>query len=115
MQIKTGPFLRSPLTIERIMGDVLIALMPAVVAGVVFFGWRALLLLVLSTLSAILTEALLTRAPLTPQGIFGDGSAAVTGLLVGLILPSTAAWWIPIVGSFLGHCFGQVSLWRFGL
>ncbi|MGI6625353.1 MAG: RnfABCDGE type electron transport complex subunit D [Limnochordia bacterium] len=114
MQIKTGPFLRSPLTIERIMGDVLIALMPAVVAGVVFFGWRALLLLVLSTLSAILTEALLTRAPLTPQGIFGDGSAAVTGLLVGLILPSTAAWWIPIVGSFLAIALVKLAFGGLG-
>ncbi len=36
MQIKTGPFLRSPLTIERIMVDVLISLLPAVVAGLVF-------------------------------------------------------------------------------
>mgnify|MGYP000895443932 CR=1 FL=1 len=114
MQIKTGPFLRSPLTIERIMGDVLIALMPAVVAGVVFFGWPALVVLVLSTLSAILTEAILTRAPLTLQGVFGDGSAAVTGLLVGLILPSTTAWWIPIVGSCLAIALVKLAFGGLG-
>ncbi|MDI9459694.1 MAG: RnfABCDGE type electron transport complex subunit D, partial [Bacillota bacterium] len=55
MQIKTGPFLRSPLTIKQIMVDVLIALTPAVIAGVVFFGLPALKVLVLSTLSAVLT------------------------------------------------------------
>ena len=101
MQIKTGPFLRSPLTIKQIMIDVLIALTPAVIAGLVFFGLPAFKVLLLSSLSAILTEALILRAPLTPRGIFGDGSAAVTGLLVGLILPSTVAWWVPIVGSVL--------------
>ena len=101
MQIKTGPFLRSPLTIKQIMVDVLIALTPAVIAGVVFFGLPALKVLVLSTLSAVLTEAILLRVPLTPRGIFGDCSAAVTGLLVGLILPSTAAWWVPVLGSIL--------------
>ena len=101
MQKKTGPFLRSSLTIERIMLDVLISLLPAALAGVIFFGWPALMVLVLSTISAVITEALFLRAPLSLRGIFGDGSAAVTGLLVGLILPSTTAWWIPILGSFL--------------
>ena len=114
MQIKTGPFLRDPLTVERIMIDVLIALMPAVVAGVVFFGWPALFVLVLSTLSAILTEAILKKAPLTPQGIFGDGSAAVTGLLVGLILPSTTAWWIPIIGSILAIALVKLAFGGLG-
>ncbi len=101
MQIKTGPFLRSPLTIERIMGDVLLSLMPALVAGLVFFGWRALLIVVLSTLTAVLTEAVMLRSPFTPKGLFGDGSAAVTGLLIGLILPAGTAWWIPVIGSIL--------------
>ncbi|MDD3782213.1 MAG: RnfABCDGE type electron transport complex subunit D [Limnochordia bacterium] len=111
MQIKTGPFLRSPLTIKQIMIDVLIALTPAVIAGLVFFGLPAFKVLLLSSLSAILTEALILRAPLTPRGIFGDGSAAVTGLLVGLILPSTVAWWVPIVGSVLAIALVK---WAFG-
>ena len=114
MQIKTGPFLRTPLTIERIMLDVLIALLPATIAGIVFFGFPALLVVVLSTLTAVLTEALLLRAPLTPRGIFGDGSAAVTGLLVGLILPPTTAWWIPVVGSFLAIALVKLAFGGIG-
>ena len=101
MQTKTGPFLRSTLTIEKIMYDVLLALLPAVIAGVVFFGHSALVVLLLSTLSAVITEAIFLRAPFTVKGILGDGSALVTGLLVGLILPPTTAWWIPVLGSFL--------------
>ncbi|HHY09442.1 MAG TPA: RnfABCDGE type electron transport complex subunit D [Firmicutes bacterium] len=99
--MKTGPFLRSSVTIEEIMIDVLISLLPALLAGVVFFGWRALWIVFLSTVTAILTEAIFTRQPLNLRGILGDGSAAVTGLLLGLILPSTAAWWVPVVGSIL--------------
>ena len=114
MQNKTGPFLRNPLTIDRIMADVRIALTPAIVAGVIFFGWPALKVLLLSTLSAILTEALLLRAPLTPKGIFGDGSAAVTGLLVGLILPPTTAWWVPVLGSVLAIALFKLAFGGLG-
>ncbi|NMB02255.1 MAG: RnfABCDGE type electron transport complex subunit D [Firmicutes bacterium] len=114
MQVKTGPFLRSPITIKQIMVDVLIALTPCVVAGIVFFGWPALMVLVLSSLSAVLTEAILKRASFTPKGIFGDCSALVTGLLVGLILPPTTAWWIPIVGSVLAIALVKLAFGGLG-
>jgi Na+-translocating ferredoxin:NAD+ oxidoreductase RnfD subunit/uncharacterized protein with FMN-binding domain len=81
------------------MVDVLIALIPTIIAGVLLYGQHTLFVLLISTLSAVLTEALLTRAPLTFKGIFGDGSAAVTGLLLGLILPHTTSYWVPILGS----------------
>ncbi|NLL42351.1 MAG: RnfABCDGE type electron transport complex subunit D, partial [Firmicutes bacterium] len=96
MQVKTGPFLRDSVTVEEIMIDVLIALIPTLIAGVLLYGRHTLMIVILSTLSAVLTEAILTKAPLTPKGIFGDGSAAVTGMLLGLILPHTAPYWIPI-------------------
>ncbi len=57
--------------------------------------------MLLSTAAAVLTEAVMLRVPLTPKGVFGDGSAAVTGLLLGLILPPGTAWWIPVIGSIL--------------
>ncbi|NLM39100.1 MAG: RnfABCDGE type electron transport complex subunit D, partial [Firmicutes bacterium] len=101
MERRTGPYLRSPVTIESTMRDVLISLLPALAAGVVFFGLRALWLVILSTAAAMVTEMLLLRRPFTREGLFGDGSAAVTGVLVGLILPSTASWWVPVVGSII--------------
>ncbi|NLL48050.1 MAG: FMN-binding protein [Firmicutes bacterium] len=99
MKVRTGPFLRDSVTVKEVMIDVLIALIPTTIAGILLYGQHTLMVVFLSTLSAMLTEALLTRAPLTLKGIFGDGSAAVTGALLGLILPHTTAFWVPIVGS----------------
>ena len=101
MERRTGPYLRSPVTIESTMRDVLISLVPALAAGVIFFGLRALWIVILSTAAAMVAEMVLLRRPFTKEGLFGDGSAAVTGVLVGLILPSTTAWWIPVIGSFI--------------
>lgn len=114
MQVRTGPFLRDAVTIEQVMGDVLIALIPTVVAGVLLYGRHTLMVVVLSTLSAVLTEAILTRAPLTPKGIFGDGSAAVTGLLLGLILPHTTPYWVPIFGSFFAIALVKLAFGGLG-
>ncbi|HKM43088.1 MAG TPA: RnfABCDGE type electron transport complex subunit D [Limnochordia bacterium] len=99
MIVRTGPFLRDSVTVKEVMIDVLIALIPTTIAGILLYGQHTLVVVILSTLSAMLTEALLTRAPLTLKGIFGDGSAAVTGALLGLILPHTTAFWVPILGS----------------
>ncbi|MGI6651814.1 MAG: RnfABCDGE type electron transport complex subunit D [Limnochordia bacterium] len=114
MQVKTGPFLRDSVTVEEIMKDVLIALIPTLIAGVLLYGRNTLIIVILSTLSAMLTEAVLTRAPLTPKGIFGDGSAAVTGLLLGLILPHTAPFWIPIFGSFFAIAIVKLAFGGLG-
>ncbi len=85
---------------RSIMGDVLIALAPATIAGIYYYGWNAALIVVLSTLSAVLFEYLWQK--LTHKTIrIGDLSAAVTGLLIGLNLPPTAPWWLPIIGSGL--------------
>lgn len=114
MQVKTGPFLRDDVTIRQVMVDVLIALVPTVVAGMLLYGRHALLVIVLSTLSAIFTEAILTKAPLTPRGIFGDGSAAVTGLLLGLILPHTTPFWVPIFGAFFAIALVKLAFGGLG-
>ncbi len=114
MQVKTGPFLRDSVTVEEIMIDVLIALIPTLIAGVLLYGRHTLMIVILSTLSAVLTEAILTKAPLTPKGIFGDGSAAVTGMLLGLILPHTAPYWIPIFGSFFAIALVKLAFGGLG-
>src|SRR5690554_6179019 len=114
MQVKTGPFLRDNVTIKRVMIDVLIALIPTMIAGVLLYGRHALVVLFLSTLSAVLTEAILTRAPFTIKGIFGDGSAAVTGALLGLILPHTTPFWVPIFGAFFAIALVKLAFGGLG-
>ncbi|HZK25600.1 MAG TPA: RnfABCDGE type electron transport complex subunit D, partial [Oscillospiraceae bacterium] len=92
--VSSAPHLKSPETIKSVMVDVLVALVPAAIAAVTFFGTRALLTMVLTTLSAMLTEALILRN----KNIFGDGSAAVTGLLLAMTLPPAPPWWLCVLG-----------------
>jgi electron transport complex protein RnfD len=80
------------------MLDVVIALIPTAAAGVYLFGTNAALILALSTVSAVLSEYL--YQVIRKQEVrIGDLSAVVTGLILGLNLPPTAPWWLPVVGS----------------
>lgn len=98
MRVSTAPHIHSGVTTRRVMVDVLIALVPCVVAGVFRFGYRAAILLAVSMLSCLVFEYLwqkLTKKTVT----VGDCSALVTGLLIGLNLPVNAPFWIPIIGG----------------
>lgn len=100
LYVSTAPHVRSPQNTRSLMGDVIIALLPTTAAGIYFFGLNAALVVALATASAILFEYLWQK--LTHKTIrIGDLSAAVTGLLIGLNLPPTAPWWLPIIGSGL--------------
>lgn len=105
--IAPPPHMKSSTTVPWIMRQVVLALLPAAVWGVVFFGVRwALLPLVLSVLSCVGFEALdcfLFRRPLT----IGDWSAVVTGMLLGLSLPPGCPFWIPIVGGGVAILLGK--------
>ena len=76
----------------------LIALLPSCVYGVLNFGMHALLILVLSTGSAVAAE-LVYELVMKKKITVTDGSAAVTGLLIGMNMPPMIAWWIPVIGS----------------
>ena len=96
--VSTSPHLHTKTTTQTIMRDVLIALAPATVAGVVFFGWKALLTITLCVGVCLLSEFLFNLATNKKQTI-GDLSACVTGLLLALTLPAKVGIWECIVGS----------------
>lgn len=99
--VSSTPHVRSDDSIEKIMGDVLIALAPASIMGIYYFGLRALILIVISMVSAALFEALyqkITKQPITVT----DLSALVTGLLIALNIPASSPFWLPVVGAFFG-------------
>ena len=82
---------------RKIMLDVLIALLPCLVCGVVFFGLYSLLLVVICAATCFVSEQiynLIRKKPLT-----FDLSALVTGLILGLNLPPRAPWYIPVIGG----------------
>lgn len=94
----SSPHLRDNDTTQRIMLDVIIALLPATLAGIVFFGFRAALIVAATVLASVLTEYLM-RKGLKKEQTISDLSAVVTGLLLALNLPPSIPVWIAIVGA----------------
>ena len=81
------------------MLDVVIALVPAVICSVVFYGWRELLLLLVSVATCVLLEWAVTRFLLKKPSTIGDFSAVITGILLALNVPYTLPWWILVIGA----------------
>ena len=98
--VSAGPHIRSNASTTSIMGDVLIALLPAVVASVLVFGTRALLLEAVCVASSVLFEYLFRRL-LKRSNTISDLSAAVTGLLLAVNLPAGFPIWMAILGCFV--------------
>lgn len=96
--ISATPHIRSGESIQSIMRDVIIALLPATVMGIVYFRLKALMLIVISIAAAVIAEAVYQKG--TKQKVtISDLSAVVTGLLLAMNIPASAPWWVPIVGS----------------
>ena len=100
LHVSSSPHIHSGKTTQSIMRDVLIALLPATVAGTVIFGWRSLLVVAVCVASCILLEALFNLITKKEQTV-GDLSAAVTGLLLGLNLPANIPIWQCVIGCIL--------------
>ena len=98
MTVSSSPHIRSSIRTDRIMLDVLIALLPSAIAGVVIFGIKALLVLAVTTLTAVLSEFLFNLIVKKEQTI-NDLSAAVTGLILGLNLHANAPVWQCVIGA----------------
>lgn len=99
MKISSSPHIRDKETTTNIMGQVIVALMPATIFGVYNFGINAFVTILITVLSCVIFEA-------GYQKMFGlkvtikDLSAVLTGLLLALNLPPEIPFWIPIIGSF---------------
>lgn len=98
MKVSSGPHIRSKITTSSIMLSVVIALLPTAGFGIYNFGLKALILILVTVATTVLTEFLYEKAMHKPVTI-GDFSAVVTGLLLALNLPPTAPWWIAVVGG----------------
>ena len=101
-----SPHIRERTSIPDIMYAVIASLCPALFASVYFFGLRALLVVAIGMLSAVLTEALALRLLRKPVTV-SDGSALVTGMLLGFVLPPSVPLWMPVVGSAFAIALGK--------
>lgn len=100
------PHVRSKESIQSIMRDVIIALIPATAMGIYFFGIPALILIAVSIVASVFFEWLYQKLLKKPVTI-SDLSAVVTGLLLAMNLPASAPIWVPIVGSAFAIIFAK--------
>lgn len=98
--VSVSPHIKSEETTGRIMWSVNAALLPATIMGVYFFGPKAALSVALAIVAAVLSEYLYQKVT-NKKITVNDGSAFLTGLLLGLNLPPHVPFYIPVIGSFM--------------
>ncbi len=99
MDFTTPPYLLHNTSVQRVMLQVLAALLPGIAAYVWFFGPMIVVQIVLATAAALAGEAFMLKLRNKPLGLFlGDGSAIVTAWLIALTFPPLAPWWLTVVG-----------------
>ncbi len=121
LYVSHSPHIAGGDTTQRVMLHVVIALLPALIAGCLVFGARALLVVLLCVVSCTVFEGLWQKIMKKPITI-SDLSAVVTGLILGMNMPPSIPLWIPVIGSFfaivivkqffggLGHNFMNPAL-----
>ena len=98
LNVSSSPHVRSSLTTHKIMYQVILSLMPVTIMGIINYGMGALSVILAAVISAVVAEAAFNAIIKKPQTI-ADGSAALTGLLLALVLPPELPLYIPILGS----------------
>jgi len=96
--VANAPHVRTDDSVRKIMIDVIIALMPAVIGAVIFFGWYSLIMCIIGAFFAEFLEMFIVRILRKQKNFKPDGSATVTGLLLALNLSPIAPWWLILIG-----------------
>jgi electron transport complex protein RnfD len=107
LKVSTNPHVKDKDSVNKIMWYVILSLLPAAGAGIYFFGENALWILLLSIVSAVLTELIIQKL-MKRKITIKDGSAVLTGLLLGLILSPAVPLWIPILGAVFAIAIGKM-------
>jgi electron transport complex protein RnfD len=113
LTVSSSPHVRCNETIPKIMWNVVAALVPAAAFGVCYFGFNALINIVVAVISAVVFEYLWERM-LHKKITIKDGSAVITGLLLAMTCPPTLPWWMAIIGSFLAIVVCKQSMGGLG-
>lgn len=104
--VSSSPHIYDDSSVKNIMRSVFIALIPATIVGICCFGINALIVVIVSIISCIAFEAIIQKL-MGKKITIGDYSAAVTGLLLAMNLPSSSPIWLIIIGSFVAMYIGK--------
>lgn len=106
--VSSSPHVHSGDSIQKNMLYVVLALLPAYLVALYYFGVGALAVSVIAIASCIGFEAFIQRFVLKTKVSISDGSAALTGLLLAMNLPSNLPWWMVIIGSMAAIGLGKM-------
>jgi H+/Na+-translocating ferredoxin:NAD+ oxidoreductase subunit D len=106
IDIRTSPYIRNAPTVAQIMWNVVYSLLPLAVYSVYHFGISALLLMIVTTVSCVLTEQFFCRLSGKKTTIM-DASSIITGLLLAMTLPPGFPLWMAAVGGFVAIAMGK--------
>ena len=104
LTVASSPHIRGDFKSSRIMLDVMLALVPAMVVGIWMHGIRSLIVTLVSISSCVLLEWLYAKVTKTRNTVI-DGSALVTGMLLAMTLPATVPYWLVVVGAAFAIIF----------
>lgn len=110
LTVSCAPHIGGPFSTRRVMGDVTIALIPAMLAGLYFFRELAMVLIPTCVLTCVVTEWLcnLLRRKEKPLESLGDFSAVITGIILAMSLPPAIPFWAAIIGSVFSIAVGKM-------
>jgi len=97
MKTQSSPHIRASLNSDNLKFIFILSLIPVIISSAYFFGFYALYIILAATIGAVLTELIIQKV--TNQNIKMRLGTVITGLLLGLILPSTVPLWIPVIGA----------------
>ena len=106
LMVSNSPHIRSGQSIPKIMFLVVASLLPACLAGIWFFGLPAIKVLLLCSVSCVVIEEGWNKLVKRPS-TWKDGSALITGILLGMNLNAGVPWWVCILGGFLAIILGK--------
>ncbi|MCE5252368.1 RnfABCDGE type electron transport complex subunit D [bacterium] len=111
--VSGSPHLRDRTTIPIIMFSVILSLLPALAGSIYFFGFRALVITVISVISCVAAEWIIGKLT-GKQLTIRDGSAIVTGILLAFNLAAGVPWWIPVIGGVFAIGVGKMTFGGLG-
>ena len=114
LNVSGSPHVHSGESVKRIMWDVNIALIPLLLTAILFFGFDALFVCLVSVASCLLFQWLIEKFLLKTKTTITDGSAIVTGLLLAFNLPSNLPLWMVIIGALVAIGIGKMSFGGLG-
>ncbi len=104
--LSSSPHIHSGESVAATMHTVILALLPASLVGIYYFGFPALFVIILAVVSCMAFEAAAQKAMKRKVTIY-DGSAALTGILLAMNLPPSAPWWVVVLGSLIAIGMGK--------